>query len=105
MKYAGKLFYPPDAKLSLDLSSLSPIQGQTAYQLYGQFKKEMEEDEFDAKVDAEGEGEPVLLRFGRVGQTAGYAAFARGAGETAERLEAVVAFLSRLDERDDAKVL
>src|SRR5690242_5878092 len=62
MRYTGKLFYPPDAKLELDLSNLSPIQGQTAYKLYGQFKREMDNDEFDAKVDA-GEGvEPVLIR-------------------------------------------
>jgi hypothetical protein len=47
----------------------------------------------------------VLLRFVRVGQTSGYAAFARGQGDTAERLEAVVAFLSRLDPDDDERAL
>jgi len=105
MRYTGKLFYPPGAKLELDLSNLSPIQGRIAYQLYGQFKKEMDNDEFDAKVDA-GEGvDPVLIRFGRVGQTSGFAAFARGQEETADRLEAVVAFLSRLDSDDDAHVI
>jgi len=105
MRYTGKLFYPPDARLELDLSNLSPIQGRTAYELYGQFKREMENDEFDAKVDA-GEGiEPVLIRFGRVGQTAGFAAFARGDEESADRLEAVVAFLSRLDKDDDDLVI
>ena len=104
-RYTGKLFYPQDARLSLDLSSLSPIQGKTAYQLYGQFKQEMGSDEFDAKIDAEGEFEPVLLRFRRIGQTSGYAAFARGTGDTAERLEAVVAFLSRLDPADDEQAL
>ncbi|HEY8751954.1 MAG TPA: hypothetical protein VIM11_28490 [Tepidisphaeraceae bacterium] len=105
MHYTGKLFYPPNARLELDLSNLSPIQGRAAYQLYGQFKREMDNDEFDATVDA-GEGvEPIMIRFGRVGQTAGYAAFARGNEETAERLEAVVAFLSRLDPDDDDKVI
>ena len=105
MRYTGKLFYPPDATLNLDLSNLSPIQGHTAYRLYGQFKKEMESDAFDAKVDAGGEGEPILLRFVRIGQTGGYAAFARGQDDIADRLEAVVAFLSRLDEDDDDKVI
>lgn len=105
MRYTGKLFYPPDAKLELDLSNLSPIQGRTAYQLYGQFKREMDNDEFDAKVDAGPGVEPVLIRFGRVGQTSGYAAFARGQEETADRLEAVVAFLSRLDLDDDNQVI
>ena len=105
MRYTGKLFYPPDATLSLDLGNLSPIQGHTAYKLYGQFKKEMEADEFDAKVDAGGDSEPVLLRFVRVGQTGGYAAFARGSGDTADRLEAVVAFLSRLDDDEDEHVI
>ena len=104
-RYTGKLFYPPDARLTLDLSNLSPIQGHTAYQLYGQFKREMNSDEFDAKVDSGGEFEPVLLRFQRMGETAGYAAFARGRDETAERLDAVVAFLSRLDADDDARVI
>ena len=105
MRYTGKIFYPPDARLSLDLSNLSPIQGRSAYELYGQFKREMENDEFDAKVDAGAEAQPILLRFGRVGQTAGYAAFARGHEETADRLEAVVAFLSRLDPEDDARAI
>jgi hypothetical protein len=105
MHYTGKLFYPPNARLELDLSNLSPIQGRAAYQLYGQFKREMDNDEFDATVDA-GEGvEPIMIRFGRVGQTAGYAAFARGHEQTAERLEAVVAFLSRLDSDDDDRVI
>lgn len=104
-RYTGKLFYPPDAKLNLDLANLSPIQGHTAYELYGQFKKEMENDQFDARVEP-GEGfEPVMMRFVRVGQTAGFAAFARGGEETAERLEAVVAFLSRLDEEDDDQMI
>lgn len=102
-RYTGKLFYPPGAELKLDLAHLSPIQGHTAYQLYGQFKREMNYDEFDAKVDAGEEAEPVLLRFRRVGQTAGYAAFARGRDDVAERLEAVAAFLSRLDPEDDSR--
>jgi hypothetical protein len=104
-RYTGKLFYPQDARLSLDLSNLSPIQGKTAYELYSQFKQEMDGDEFDAKVDAEEAFEAVLLRFVRVGQTSGYAAFARGEGDTAERLEAVVVFLSRLDPEDDERAL
>ena len=105
MRYTGKLFYPPGAKLNLDLSSLSPIQGHVAYKLYGQFKREMNGDSFDATVDAGETFEPILLRFCRVGQTAGYAAFARGTADTAQRLEAVVAFLSRLDDSDDQNVL
>jgi len=104
-RYTGKLFYPPDARLSLDLSNLSPIQGHTAYQLYGQFKQEMNQDEFDAKIDGGEEFKPVLFRFQRIGETAGYAAFARGRDDTAEKLEAVVAFLSRLDPEDDDKVI
>jgi len=104
-RYTGKLFYPADAQLKLELSSLSPIQGHTAYQLYAQFKKEMEDDEFDARVESEDESGPVLLRFGRIGQTAGFAAFARGTNDVADRLEAVVAFLSRLDPEDDNKLI
>ena len=77
MRYSGKLFYPHDAKLKLDLSNLSPIQGRTAYELYGQFKREMESDQFDARVDAGDAAEPVLLRFVQVGHTSGYAALAR----------------------------
>lgn len=105
MRYTGRLFYPSDAHLSLDLDNLSPIQGEAAYRLYGQFKREMDSDQFDARVDAGGEDRPILLRFVRVGQTAGYAAFARGREETAEKLDAVVAFLSRLDADDDAAVI
>jgi len=105
MRYSGKLFYPADAKLKLDLSNLSPIQGRTAYELYGQFKREMESDQFDARVDAGDAAEPVLLRFVQVGHTSGYAAFARGHEHTADRLEAIVAFLSRLDDEDDARTL
>lgn len=105
MRYSGKLFYPANAKLKLDLANLSPIQGHTAYELYGQFKREMASDQFDARVDAGDAAEPVLLRFVQVGQTAGYAAFARGSEQTAERLEAIVAFLSRLDPDDDARTL
>ena len=105
MRYTGKLFYPAGAKLSVDLSNLSPIQGHAAYRLYGQFKREMDSDAFDAQVDGQDSFEPVLLRFERVGQTSGYAAFARGKGETAERLEAVVAFLSRLDPDDDSRTI
>ena len=105
MRYTGRLFFPAGAKLNLDLSTLSPIQGQTAYQLYAQFKREMESDEFDAKVDAGEPFRPLLLRFQRVGQTAGYAAFARGSDAQATKLEAVVAFLSRLDREDDDRVV
>ena len=105
MRYTGRLFYPAGAKLHLELGRLSPIQGHAAYELYGQFKREMNNDEFDARVDPGTAYEPVLLRFVREGQTAGYAAFARGSGEVAERLEAVVAFLARLDPADDERVL
>lgn len=105
MRYTGKLFFPPGAKLNLDLANLSPIQGHAAYELYGQFKKEMNADEFDAKVDPGLTFEPVLLRFCRVGETSGYAAFAQGAEETAERLDAVVAFLTRLEPDDDQQVI
>jgi hypothetical protein len=46
-----------------------------------------------------------LVRFHRVGQTAAYAAFARGPDGTATKLEAVLALLSRLDPDDDHKTL
>jgi len=105
MRYAGRLFFPHGAKLNLDLSTLSPIQGAIAYRLYAQFKREMESDEFDAAVDAGEPFRPLLLRFQRVGQTAGYAAFARGSDQEATKLEAVAAFLSRLDRDDDDRVI
>jgi hypothetical protein len=105
MRYTGRLFYPAGAKLNLDLSNLSPIQGHTAFELYGQFKREMNSDEFDAKVDPGEAFEPVFLRFCRFGETSGYAAFARGAEGTIERLEAVIAFLTRLDPEDDRQVI
>jgi hypothetical protein len=105
MRYTGRLFYPLGAKLTVDLGNLSPIQGHAAYELYGQFKKEMESDEFDAKIDPGGAFESVFLRFCRFGQTAGYAAFARGPQDEIERLEAVLAFLTRLDADDDRQVI
>jgi hypothetical protein len=105
MRYTGRLFYPPGAELVLDLENLSPIQGQTAFELYGQFKREMNSDVFDARVDPSESEVPLFLRFCRVGETAGYAAFARGPGEEAERLEAVVAFLTRLEQSDDEQVI
>jgi hypothetical protein len=105
MRYTGRLFYPAGAKLNADLSALSPIQGHAAYELYGQFKREMESDEFDARVDPGEVYEPVFLRFCRFGQTAGYAAFARGPEQSVERLEAVIAFLTRLDPEDDKEVI
>jgi hypothetical protein len=105
MRYTGRLFYPAGAKLNLDLGNLSPIQGHAAFELYGQFKKEMNSDEFDAKVDPGRLFDPVYLRFCRVGETAGYAAFARGSEDTVERLEAVLAFLTRLDPDDDRRVV
>jgi hypothetical protein len=76
-----------------------------AYELFGQFKREMNSDEFDARVDPGDVYEPVFLRFLRMGETAGYAALARGSGETVERLEAVIAFLTRLDPADDQTVI
>jgi len=105
MRYTGRLFYPEGAKLTLNLDHLSPIQGQAAYELFGKFKREMESDEFDARVDPGHEYEPVFLRFCRFGDTAGYAAFARGSNGEIERLEAVVAFLTRLDSADDREVI
>jgi len=105
MRYTGRLFYPAGAELKLDLANLSPIQGHAAYELYGQFKREMNNDEFDARVDPAEAFEPVFLRFCRVGETAGFAAFARGPGEEIERLEAVIAFLTRLDPEDDQQVV
>jgi hypothetical protein len=99
------LFYPPGSKLTINQDDLSPIQGKTAYRLFAQFKKEMTGDEFEAKVDTGGLTEPILLRFRRVGQTAAYAAFARGEKGTPERLDAVVAFLSGLDSKEDQRVL
>lgn len=105
MRYTGRLFYPAGAQLNLDLGNLSPIQGHAAYELYGQFKKEMNSDEFDAKVDPGRVFDPVFLRFCRVGETAGYAAFARGPEDDVERLEAVLAFLTRLDADADRQVI
>ena len=105
MRYTGLLFYPPGAKLAIDQDDLSPIQGETAFRLYAQFKKEMTGDEFEARVETDGLTEPILLRFRRVGTTAAYAAFAREENGEPERLDAVVAFLSGLDEDEDERVL
>lgn len=105
MRYTGRLFYPSGATLTVDLGNLSPIQGHAAYELYGQFKKEMNSDEFDAKIDPGQVFDPVYLRFCRIGDTAGYAAFARGPDEEIERLEAVLAFLTRLDPEADRQVI
>jgi hypothetical protein len=105
MQYTGKLFHPRGTKLRLDIESLSPIQGQTAFKLYGQLKQAMNDDEFDARIDPHGACEPLLLRFKRIGQTAAYAAFARGQYDVAEKLEAIVAFLPRLDRDDDDTAL
>ncbi|MDB5355675.1 MAG: hypothetical protein JWN24_2128 [Phycisphaerales bacterium] len=105
MHYTGKLFYPQGAKLELDQASLSPIQGRTAFQLFSQFKKEMGEDEFDARVDAGGVTHTILVRFRKVGQTAAYAAFAHGEKDTVQKLDAVVAFLTGLDHEEDQRVL
>ena len=105
MRFTGRLFYPVGAKLKVDLGNLSPIQGHAAYELYGQFKKEMNSDEFDARVDPGRAYESIFLRFCRVGETAGYAVFARGSGEEIERVEAVLAFLTRLDPQDDRQVI
>jgi hypothetical protein len=100
------MFYPRGAKLELDLASLSPIQGQTAYTLYAQFKGAMEHDEFDARVDAEGQIDAMVLRFRRIGQTAGYAGFGSGPPEEEpDKLDAVLALLGRLDEDEDEAVL
>ncbi len=105
MRYTGLLFYPPGATLTIDQDDLSPLQGETAYRLFGQFKKEMTGEEFEARVDTGGLTEPILLRFRRVGQTAAYAAFAREENGEPERLDAVVAFLSGLDAEEDDRVL
>src|SRR5579862_4000235 len=105
MRYTGLLFYPPGSKLTIDQDDLSPIQGQTAFRLYAQFKKQMTGDEFEAKVDTGGLTEPILLRFRKVGQTAAYAAFAHGKRGSAEKLDAVVAFMSGLDVEEDQRVL
>src|SRR6476661_1852021 len=105
MQYSGRMFYPQGARLELDLGSMSPIQGQMAFKLYAQLKEAMENDEFDARVDAEGENEPVLLRFRRVGQTAAYAAFGQGPDDDPERLDAVLALLGRLDATEDEDAL
>ncbi|HWE01134.1 MAG TPA: hypothetical protein VG326_01900 [Tepidisphaeraceae bacterium] len=105
MRYTGLLFYPPGAKLTINQDDLSPIQGKTAYRLYAQFKKEMTGEEFEARVDTGGLTEPILLRFRRVGQTAAYAAFARAEHGAAEKLDAVVAFMSGLDAEEDKRVL
>ena len=105
MHYTGMLFYPPGAKLTINQDDLSPIQGETAFRLYAQFKKEMTGDEFEARVETGGLTEPILLRFRKVGQTAAYAAFARGEEGAPETLDAVVAFMSGLDSEEDERVL
>ena len=117
MRYTGRLFYPRGATLSLDLSALSPIQGKVAYDLYAQFKREMEAAEFDARIDAGEPGgvEPMFLRFKRVGETAAFVAFAPGGPEAvdeadadvydARELRAVMALLTRLDADEDDRVI
>jgi hypothetical protein len=105
MRYTGLLFYPPGAKLTITQDDLSPIQGKTAYNLYAQFKKEMTGEEFEARIDTGGLTEPILLRFRRVGTTAAYAAFATEEKGSAEKLDAVVAFMSGLDVEEDKRVL
>jgi hypothetical protein len=105
MRYAGLMFYPPGAKLTIDNDGLSPLQGHTAYELFSQFKREMSHEEFDARVEMGGLTEPILVRFRRVGHTAAYAAFARGENGTPQKLDAVVAFLGGLDRDEDERVL
>ena len=109
LRYTGMLFYPRGAKFNLDMRALSPIQGRTAYDLYGQLKREMENEEFDARIDAEGVFEAVHFRFRRVGETAGFAAFVRddpgNDAPGAERLEAAMAVMARLDPAEDAATL
>jgi hypothetical protein len=130
MRYTGRLFYPRGARLSLDLSALSPIQGRVAYDLYAQFKREMDAEEFDARVDVGagrgggvggGDDDPIFLRFRRVGETAAYVAFARGGGgggdaggadtaateaaDEARDLRAVMGLLARLDRDEDEQVI
>ena len=65
----------------------------------------MASEDFEARVETGGLTEPILLRFRRVGQTAAYAAFAHGTDGAAEKLDAVVAFLSGLDDEEDKQVL
>jgi hypothetical protein len=108
MRYSGKLFFPHGAKLTLDISGLSAIQGKTAYELYVQFKSAMANDEFDAKVqgDAPGKLRPVQLRFRKVGDTSAYVLFEREVDDTATaNLQAAMALLSRLDPEEDASVI
>ncbi len=101
MKYTGLMFYPSGAKLTLDLANLSPLQGNTAYELYGQFKHAMADDEFIAKIDVQPPYEPLALRFKRVGQTAAHVSFSQGEQFEPDKLEAAVALLARLDVDED----
>src|SRR5437868_6788157 len=105
MRYTGMLFYPRGLKLELDMAALSPIPAELAYTIYAQFKREMEQEQFDAEVETGGVFAPMLLRFQCVGQTSAYAAFARGANGEATDLEAAVALLTRLDSEEDDKLL
>src|SRR3982751_3877236 len=105
MRYSGKLFYPAGARLRLDIEGLSAIQGNTAYELYAQFKSAMDNDEFDARVEGQPEAKlrPVQLRFRKSGQTAAYVLFEREADDAGvSKLEAALALLGRLDPQDDA---
>jgi hypothetical protein len=106
MHYTGKLFHPSDAELTLDLASLSPIQGKLAFDVFGQLKHRMEHDEFALQVDPSPTYPPTTLFFRRYGQTAATVRFAARDAEGEFRpIDAALAILPRLDRADDTGAL
>jgi hypothetical protein len=108
MRYTGKLFHPPGAKLHLDLAGLSPIQGKLAFDVFAQLKSRMEKDQFALEVDPAPTYPATTLAFQRFGQTAGVVTFlpegVRPDGSVV-RLDAALAILPRLDRADDTGAL
>ena len=108
MHYTGKLFHPAGAVLTLDLAGLSPIQGKLAFDVFGQLKARMENDQFGLQVDPSPTYPSTTLAFRRFGQTAATVTFRpteRVTDQSPPAVEAALAILPRLDRDDDIAAL